>query len=142
MTYHLTSPAFEGFVEYKFHDKHEGLVSFSCENAVFLPYQYEYILDNIPQCEGALLQMNVGSGKLTEIPPTPPTFADFWTAYAKGNTAFVGAKAKASKAWEALDLTEKLAAIKFIPPYLRHKADTNQNVAYAVTFLNQKTWEK
>ena len=79
--------------------------------------------------------------KITHVPDKPPEFAEFWAAYAKGNSEFVGSKAKAETSWKALSVTEKIAALKFIPKYLRHKADTNQNLAYAATFLNQKSWQ-
>ena len=142
MTFHFTSPSFGGFIIFRF--GFGGLVYFSAENATLTIKQLMFILMQMPPSAVGLIDPELfqkGNGTITLVPDAPPTFDDFWKAYAKGNTEFCGPKIKAQASWAKLTITEQVAALKYIPKYLRHKADTSQNIAYASTFLNQKTWE-
>lgn len=139
-TYILESPNFEGQVRIAYSPL-GLLVRIDATQAELDEKQMAYIFSSVPLLRELVKNWNTGRGKLTELPDQPPTFDDFWAAYAKGNTEFCGPKIKAKASWVKLTLTEQVAALKYIPKYLRHKGDTSQNIAYASTFLNQKTWE-
>lgn len=143
--YEFSTPQFSGLISLGYETKNgvSTLVLIDMTAADLSDQHTDALLRIIPLYESDIDAFVAGKAgrKMELIPDKVPSFEEFWTSYAKGNTAFAGAKQKAITAYMKMTDREKLAAMRFLPKYLRHKADTNQNVAYAVTYLNQKTWE-
>jgi hypothetical protein len=120
----------------------------------FEEYKYKFKIENINEfIEGALkgLQSPYGNGisnglvngignskkeemKISEKPEINISFEDFWNMYDKK----VG-KDKAEKKWLSLSDQERVDAIKYVPDYVRAKAD-KQFRKDPQTFLNNKCW--
>lgn len=63
-----------------------------------------------------------------------PTFNDFWEAY-----QYKVGKELARKKWLKLRHTEKVAAMTFIPQYVKCTPEKKYRL-HPTTFLNQKAW--
>lgn len=135
-TFHLTSTAFEGYVEFEF-DSNGFLSHFDTNNAAMSTEHMGYLLNRFPRHLDQVKNLIVGSktATLTEV-TTAVTFDMFWNRY---NDKESSSKKRSLQKWNRMSKSERIKAYQHINKYIMN-IPYGTRKKYAETYLNAELW--
>lgn len=135
-TFHITSTAFEGYVELCFNES-ELLVRYDITSAELSEDQQIWFLRDMPRTLYDISRViaESPSAKMTEV-TMQVTFEMFWNKY---DDRTVSSKKKTLQKWNKMPESDRIKAYNYIARYFASLAPGTRK-KYAETFLNAELW--
>lgn len=134
--FHLTSTAFEGFVEFEF-DKNGILVHYDTRNATMSAEHMNYLLNRFPRHVDQAKQLISGSdtASLEEV-VIEVNFDMFWNKY---NDKVNSSRKRSLQKWNRMNKQDRIKAYQFLNKYFLN-IPYGTRKKYAETYLNAELW--
>lgn len=132
-TYHLTSTAFEGYIEFVFN--HLDLLDRYQICADLSEGQQIYLLKNLPRELSELDKLKSQTVLITEI-IGEVTFDQFWAKY---DDKINSSRKRAQQKWEKMTPADRVRAYNYISRYFGAIPQGTRK-KYAETYLNAELW--
>jgi hypothetical protein len=133
MIYHITSPAWPGYIEIEFND-HGLMTRTDLTNATLSEDQQKWFLIKMPREQSELQRViEKTSATITEM-KTEITFEDMWNRY-----DYKVGKQEAQAKWNKMTKPEQIKAYNYIPKYKSRKLES-QAMLYLASYLNKARW--